>query len=137
MLILARKVRDTRSGFTIIEVIIASVIFGLVAIGSYSSMAALKKPTMESSEEVTAAYIGRQVLEDLRSQVDAATWDTGALSPTGGPGGDGSYVTGTNDFVKEVKVGQGTSREVTYRPSYQVTQDTLTNARQVTVTVTW
>ena len=114
-------------GFSITEVVIAALIFSLVVAGSISAVSALKKPAYASKEEITAAYLAKQILEELRSDVHAEDWNSGGLDPNGGPGGNGIY-----DNLSAVTI-DGFS----YTPSYQVENDTLTGARKVTLTINW
>ncbi len=116
-----------KEGFSITEVIIATVIFSMVVAGSITAVSALRKPAYASKEDVTAAYLAKQILEELRCDVHAGTWNTGGLNPNGGPGGDGLY----NNLNAVVIDG------ITYTPSYQVENDTLTGARKVTLTIDW
>ena len=116
-----------REGFSITEVIIAALIFSLVVAGSIAAVSALKKPAYASKEDITAAYLAKQILEELRSDVNAEEWNSGGLNPNGGPGGDGIY----NNLTAVTIDG------ITYTPSYQVEDDTLTGARKVTLTVNW
>ena len=128
------RTRNNKTGFTITEVIVASLIFVLVIIGVFSTISSLSEPSEESTREVTAALIGKQILENLRLAVDARFWDSGdsySLSPTGGPLSDGVYP------LDEVIINYGSYNE-TYFPTYQVIDDPYgSQARQVTVNVTW
>jgi prepilin-type N-terminal cleavage/methylation domain-containing protein len=114
-------------GFSITEVIIATVIFSFVVAGSISAVSALKKPAYASKEDVTAAYLAKQILEGLRSDVNAENWNSGELNPNGGPGSNGVY----NNLNAVIIDG------ITYTPAYQVENDTLTSARKVTLTIDW
>jgi Tfp pilus assembly protein PilV len=116
-------------GFTILEVIISGVLFALVAVGAIAAVAALKQPVATSREDINAAYLGKQILEQLRSYVDADDWNdpTNKLDPNGGPGGDGVY----NHLTPVIIDG------VSYTYSYKVRADPATNARRVDLTITW
>jgi len=70
-------------GFTITEVVISAVIFSLVVAGVFMSISLLKKPTVDSTEAMTAAFLGKRVLDDLRTKVDGETWDKGGPLDTG------------------------------------------------------
>ncbi len=102
------------------EVIIATVIFTLTMAGIFASISQLRKPAVDSSREVTAAFLGKQILDDLRSKVDPQTWSTGGLA------------VGTYGPI-DVPVG-----DLTYTYRYTVSDDpNATSARQVTITVSW
>lgn len=113
--------KNTRIGFTMTEVIIATLIFSLAMAGVFASISELRQPAVDSSQEVTAAFVGKRILEDLRSEVSAETWNsTGNLIP-------GSTYTNT------VVVGN-----TTYTTSYTVTTDPDgTSARKVILNITW
>ena len=68
-------------GFTIVEIIISSLIFSITAVGIFATLAAVRKPSAESQRRVTAAYFGKQVLDDLRSKIDATNWQAGSGGP--------------------------------------------------------
>lgn len=107
-------------GFTIVEVVVAALIFALAVTGVFSAIGALRGPAVASKEDITAAFVGKQVLEDLRTEVDAETWTTGSLA-------NGNYT------LPAVTVDG-----VAYTPSYLVTNDPGgTQAKKVDLTITW
>ncbi len=116
-----------KSGFTITEVVIATLVFSIVVGGAISALSALKKPAYASKEEVTAAYLAKQILEELRTDVSAENWDSGGLNPNGGPSANGTY-----DNLSTITIDG-----VTYTPVYQVEDDNETGSRKVTLTVNW
>ena len=63
-----------KKGFSMVEVIVAAVIFALAAAGIFSTISALTKPAAESDNEVTAALIAKQTLDKMRGDVRADTW---------------------------------------------------------------
>ena len=69
-----------RSGFSVVEVIVAAVIFGIAAAGIFATISALREPAEQSDDRVAAAYAGKEILEELRGQIDASTWNTGNIS---------------------------------------------------------
>lgn len=108
-------------GFTMTEVIIATLIFTLAMAGVFASVSELRQPAVESTEEVTAAFVGKHILEDLRMQVSAETWNsTGNLIPG-------------STYTNSVVVGSRT-----YYTTYTVTSDPDgTSARKVILNITW
>lgn len=65
-----------QGGFaSIMEVIVSSIIFIIAAFGIFSSISMIRPHGAESSKKLEAAYIGREVIDDIRGQVDARTWD--------------------------------------------------------------
>ena len=75
-----------KEGFaSIIEVIVASVIFIFTALGAFSSIAMLRSQGGGSTKSLEALYIGKRVIDDLRAQVYGNMWAGGPLSPSGNP----------------------------------------------------
>ena len=62
-----------KSGFSLVEVTVAGVIFMIAVAGVFASLAAVKKTPVPL--EMGAAYCGQQLLENLRVHVDAREWD--------------------------------------------------------------
>ncbi len=121
-------------GFTIIEALVASVIFSIAVAGIFATTGSIRQPTAENDHSLEAAYIGQQVLEDMRRYVDAGTWNNPALN------------------INRLKVGAGhdccmdppacaqmrtvTKNNITYTCTYTVTQE-ASGARKVKVDVGW
>ena len=114
-----RQLKSQIKGFSFVEVVVASVIFTLVAVGMFATISIVRQPAEESSEEITAAFVGKQILENLRKEVDAATWGTGPLS------------VGTYTNLVEVD-------GVFYNATYIVEDDPgTTSAKKVTMNLKW
>jgi prepilin-type N-terminal cleavage/methylation domain-containing protein len=108
------------NGFTLVEVVVAAIIFAIAAAGMMATVSSLTTPAAESSREVTAAFIGKQILENLRRNVNAENWNTGNLS------------TGFHPAFNT------TINEVGYISRYRVVADPAgTAGRQVILNVTW
>ncbi len=113
--------RKENRAFTMIEVVVATVIFSLAMAGIFASISNLRQPAVESTQEVTAAFIGKRILEDLRGEVNAETWQAGKLAP------------GIHNNLPPITQGNQT-----YTATYTVTDDTDgTSARQVTLNISW
>jgi len=112
------------TGFSLVEVVVATIIFFFFAAGLLATISALSKPAQVSGREIRAAMIAKSVLQDLRKDVDAETWNYGGLT-VGGP----------YNFPIAPFYGGETP---TYSASYTVADDPNgSKARKVTVTVTW
>ncbi|VAX34811.1 hypothetical protein MNBD_UNCLBAC01-1575 [hydrothermal vent metagenome] len=68
-----------KAGFSILEVIISAVIFVIAVAGVLSSVSMLRPKGGASSKKLEATYTGKSIIDQLRSEVDAGTWDTGNL----------------------------------------------------------
>lgn len=99
---------------------IAAIVFVIAVTGVLATIGNIKKPSARTDRSLTAAYVGQQVLEDMRTNVDAGAWDD--------PGSPLSL--GTHNGSKPVN-------GVTYTYTYTVVQDPVSKARQVTITVNW
>lgn len=108
-------------GFTLIEVIVASIIFIMTAAGLLATISAISRPAAISERELTAATIARGVIERLRKDIDAESWSdsTGNLS------------IGSHTMTPLTVTGK------TFARSYAVTTDASTGGRNISVTVTW
>ena len=74
-----------QEGFaSILEVIVASIIFMTTAVGFFSAMTMLRPQGANSTKKLQALYVGKQVADKLRAQVYGNLWIGGALDPAGG-----------------------------------------------------
>ncbi len=113
----------SQAGFSFTEVLVAAMIFAVASAGAILAMTAVRRPAADSAEAISAAYVGKRVLDGLRSKVSATDWDSGALS------------LGTHDLPNVATVGG-----VTYNAVYVVEDDTAlggTGGRRVTLNVIW
>lgn len=113
----------SKKGFTVVEVIVATLVFSIAAAGIFAMTSGLRKSAvMDSKEDINAALIGKRVLEDLRTKVDATNWNQagGPLDPA------------TNPHVANSIVVDGK----TYTPTYTVTQE-ADGGRKVSINITW
>lgn len=117
-------IRNSR-GFSIVEVVVAAIIFAIAAAGMYATVASLNKPAEDFSERSKAAMIGKQVLEMLRFNVDQDYWETETANPT--------YPLSFGQHNMTAVVLDG----VIYSSYYIVTQDPDTGGRKVSVNVYW
>ncbi len=102
-----------QNGVSLVEIIIAALIFTIAATGLLTTFASQRETSQRSQRKVQAAYYGRQVLEELRSKVDQRNWDSGDLS----------------EGVHTLSSGQ-------YNATYTVTA-TANGGRKVDLNITW
>jgi len=62
----------TKRAFTLLEVLLAAVIFVVSVAGIFATLSAVRVPVHQKERALTAAVFGQQVLEGLRSQVSAS-----------------------------------------------------------------
>lgn len=107
------------NGFaSITEVIVTSIIFVLAAAGIMSTLAMLRPQGGGSTQKIEAAYLGKGIMDDLRKDVDAATWNDANSRLAPGPHNLGQI----NGFTV----------------SYTVTQlPSPSNVRRLDMTVSW
>ena len=113
-----RPLRDKKNGFSIVEVIVAAMIFAFVAIGIISMTSSIRPKATISERKVGAALVAKMYLDWLRGKVDASTYNDGYLAV-------GYHV---NSY---------TLGSVTYNISYVVTNDTETGGRNINMLINW
>jgi len=69
------------SAFTLLEVLMASLIFVISVLGIFATLNAVRGPVSNKESALTATVFGKQVLEALSSQVTAATYYTNTCAP--------------------------------------------------------
>ena len=109
-------------GFSLIEVMIAAIIFSIAVVGIYASLASVKQQSLNISDKgLGAALCAQQFLEEKRAAVDMRDWNAGGkIATTGGPtGGPNCIQNGT-----------------TYTLQYQIVS-AGNYARKATVIVSW
>lgn len=72
-MILTKKTKS--SGFTLIEITVATLIFVIAVAGLYSTISSMNRPSVESFEQVQAVYTAKETLENLKYDIDAEFWD--------------------------------------------------------------
>ncbi|MCK5580381.1 MAG: hypothetical protein KAJ18_03820 [Candidatus Omnitrophica bacterium] len=119
-----KQLAKSREAFTMTEVVVAAIVFTLASSGIIATVTSLNKPAAESTEYVTAAFLGKKILEGLRKEVDGETWNEGALVPC-----DSSNPYTMQEIIID---------DVYYTPIYIVEADPNgTSARKVTLNMLW
>ena len=57
------------------EVIIAAIIFAIAAAGVFTLLSTFRVQGRQSTHRLEAAYVGKSVIENLRSSVSAENWN--------------------------------------------------------------
>ncbi|MFP4473759.1 MAG: prepilin-type N-terminal cleavage/methylation domain-containing protein [Candidatus Omnitrophota bacterium] len=111
-------------GFSLTELIVASLVFAMAAAGLIATVSSMTTPSVEVSEDVQAAFLAREQLDALRSSVDADSWDA-----AGNP-----LVTSVGNYDLGYKMVGPTN----YHIEYQVSDDDdVPGVRRVDMTVSW
>lgn len=76
------KILKEKGFASVLEVIVAAVIFMLAAFGIMTTVSMLRPHNLEVSREIEASYHAKNIMDYLRGQVDAAAWEanTGPLA---------------------------------------------------------
>jgi len=110
------KHKPSSQAFSIVEIIVAALIFMIVAAGTFAVFSMARTTSVASDEEILAVNRGRELLESLRRLVDQDMWSSWPLTCDNA----------LRDWPSETNV--------KYRCDGSVLDG---SARQVTVTVGW
>ena len=88
-----KNIKKNPNAYSLVEVVVSTVIFMIVAVGTFSVFSMTRQMSVASDKEIEAAQQGRELLEELRAQVDARTW-----ANFGGLTCDGSWSAWGLDF---------------------------------------
>ena len=69
-----RSLKTKKNGFSLLEVIIAALIFTISAAGLLTAISMTRRPAQTSTAKVQAMFRLKQTLDSLAGQVSAATW---------------------------------------------------------------
>ncbi len=106
-------------GFTLLEILISTVILVLVTTGLASVFLAGRRHLMRTRSKIQAAELGRLFLAPLQSQVRQDQWGSNCL--TGAAGCPGAQSIGS----------------IPYTPTYDISDVNGTTLRKVKVTINW
>jgi len=70
-----------KTAFTLLEVLLAAIIFIISIGGLFATLNAVRSPVTQKENALSAAITGQQVLNYLRSQVNAQTYYNGCSLP--------------------------------------------------------
>ncbi len=66
---------SNKAGFTLVEIIVASVVFALVIAGLLSVLVAGSRHIIHTRERMTSAELGKLFIDPLQIYVSQDTWD--------------------------------------------------------------
>lgn len=95
------------AAFTLLEVLLAAIIFIISVGGVFATLNYVRQPVLEKERALTAAIMGKQFLESLRSQISAANLVNGVWQ--------GNFALGTSSFTENDQ--QGTQYNISYTVS--------------------
>lgn len=108
-----------KKGFSLIEIIVATFVLALVITGLAYVFLAGKRHILHTRSKIQATELGRFFLAPLQIDVRQDEWGSNCLSAgTGCPG------------VQAID-------NITYTPTYDITDVSGTNLRKVKVTINW
>jgi prepilin-type N-terminal cleavage/methylation domain-containing protein len=111
-----------RNGFSLVEIMVSSVIFALVILGLISVFVSASKQITHTRERMTSAQLGKFFLDPLQDYVRDNDWDSGnELSANGDNKPGGSQVINNRTFTEthDVSAVGGTGlRRVTSKISW-------------------
>ena len=73
------------SAFSMVEVIVAAVVFTLAVVGILASMGRARMPVTQSDQRLKAASLASNILGGLRSGLSSDSWDTSIFSEADNP----------------------------------------------------
>ena len=69
-----KSLKKKKLGFSLLEVIIAALIFSITAAGLLTAISLTRRPAQNSTAKVQAMFRLKQILDTLSGQVSANTW---------------------------------------------------------------
>lgn len=107
------KKRERSKAFSLLEVMVAAVVFTLFVAGVFSSIKALNNPLTTTDKQSKGVQYGKRFLESLSKEVRADTWDiAGSNNLTIGtraipadpdfPGFSGNYTVSSQSGARKV-----------------------------------
>ena len=110
-----------REGMTLIEILVASVIFALIISGLVSVFVMAKGYNVHARARIAASQLGKFFLDPLQMEVDASNWGINCL--------------GTGNCPPTIETIDGRPYTATY--NVDVGNVAGTDLRRATVTITW
>ena len=112
-----RTLKNQTNGFSLVEVIVAALIFSIAAAGLFMAISKTREPATVSTKELEAAWCAKFYLDWLSSKVSASTWNT-----PGTPLFPGINYTNTSG---------------SFNVLYNIIDNPTTGGRDINITVNW
>jgi Tfp pilus assembly protein PilV len=77
-----KKLNNT--GFSLLEILLAAIILVISVAGIFATLNAVRTPVVNKESSLSAALFGKQVLETLRTQVNAQSFYSACVSVVAG-----------------------------------------------------
>lgn len=74
------RIHKNQGFASMVEVIVTAIIFTIAAAGILTTVSMLKPHSAQSVRRLEAAYVGKSIIDELREQVDADTWNSAGVS---------------------------------------------------------
>ncbi|MDD5476611.1 MAG: prepilin-type N-terminal cleavage/methylation domain-containing protein [Candidatus Omnitrophica bacterium] len=127
-----------RSGFSLVEIIVALVVFALVIVGLLGLFVAGGKNIIHARERMTSAELGKLFIDSLQMDVRQDTWDLGQASNALTVGT--TYCDSVGGHTQNKDCPTAAQRKVNNRDfsaQYVIDGVSGTDLRLVTTTITW
>lgn len=108
------------NGFSLIEVLVATVIFGLIILGLVSVFVAGKRHVLNARERMIGAQLGKFFVDPLQMDVRQDNWGQAA-----------------NIFTAGGSAGPETINNTPFTATYGVADVTGTDVKRMLTTITW
>ena len=124
-------------GYSMVEVLVSSMIFMITMTGVISTFSAIRKPSAKTEHQTAAAYLGKRILDELRTQVTQKNWpDDGSAYDNAGPLDPSSPPVSASYQIN--KTNYKTQYVVSYYPAGCGSgPDPSTCARRVDLSILW
>jgi prepilin-type N-terminal cleavage/methylation domain-containing protein len=91
-------VRKTKTGLSLVEILIAMLILAIAAAGLFSSFVAANRFVSRSKRRMAAINFSRQISEELYKKVQADTWNISANNLLACPDKEPNGIINNNDY---------------------------------------
>lgn len=133
---LAINQMHNRSGFTLIEIIVATVLFALIIVGIVGVFVGGKRQIMHARERVTSAELGKFFIDPMQSSVRQSDWDQAANALKAGTTYCDSVGGHTQNSACPLSA-QRTVNNTEFSSKHEIDNVSGTALRRVKTTISW